>query len=169
MRKIIKWLFGQERDEKLWHYFLQSALAAVFIFLTFTVARALNDVLIMPSLAATVFIAFTFPHAKSTAPRAIIGGYVLAGIWGCLYFWVGGALSLNLTGPVYADILTCAITVFTVMLLMATMNMEHPPALAMAASLIFMESPYLPAIAAVISVCILSAIKWLLRRYLVNL
>lgn len=169
MKKLPFHIFDSRAKELFPRYLFQSLCAGLFIFAAFSMMQQIDRLLVITSLAASSFIAFTFPHSTSASPRCLIGSYTLAALWGCFYSWIGDLLSPAVDRFLQSDVIACALTIFFMSLMMALLDMEHPPAAAMAAFLVFSDAPLLPALAGIGFATLLWSVKWLLRKRLINL
>lgn len=121
---------------------IQSAMAALFVLLAFFAIYRFHSKLAIASLAASAFIAFGFPGAESARARYILGGYacgVACGAACCL------ALH-RLLPPHWAQntrtvIMFCALAVFLTAFCMILLNLQHPPAAALAVSMVLEPDP----------------------------
>lgn len=150
-------------------YILQSLLIFICISLILLLGRFFDEI-IVASLGASSFILFASPHVNSSQPRYVIGGYfwgLISGVsFNYLYYKISG---LNFIGKEYVLISVCAMAVAVTAFLMATTNLVHPPAAALALGLSTESKCFITAIAAIISIIILCTVKQLLKKYLKNL
>ena len=118
---------------------------------------------VVASIGATSFIIFTMPHTNGAKPKYILGGYAVGTIVGVLSNYL---LVLNIGIPVN---IVGAIAVGLAMFVMVITNTEHPPAAALALG-IAIEGYTLNILIFVYGVAIsLLLIKWLLRKWLIDL
>lgn len=169
MRNIKSRLTDEPVKGREWIYIRQSFYAAIYIGLVFWVMEYLEGIPLFPCLAATAFIVFTLPQSKASSPRQIIGGYIIAGIVGVAFGILGQYLIEYDVLPFRPDIILSIITVFLVVLMMSILDLGHPPAAAMAATLTLMSTPIPTAITAVVSVIVLCIFKQAFKRRLYDL
>jgi CBS-domain-containing membrane protein len=152
-------------------YILQSLLAMVAVFIILMVLDAIRNAAIIAALGASSFIAFTMPHARSSRPRYLIGGYLVGMVSGCLCrFVIGG------TGIIarYPDsnvpyIIFGAIAVGIAIFVMAITNTEHPPAASLALGLVLNGCEPRVLLLILIGISSLTVIKILAKPVLRNL
>ncbi len=140
--------------------FLRSLCVALFVVFSLCVAHYFNDNIWMVSLAASGFIAFAFPKADSVRTSVLFGGYLSACIWGVLF-----SLVLDWVGFSYATIMiACGVAIFLTAFCMTVLDLEHPPAAALAIGIVISEDPLELAAASMLCVIVLCVIKKPLAR-----
>jgi len=159
----------KKKKRRLWHYFLQSLLAAVYIVAVLLLADIIQDKLVLASLGASAFIAFAFPQTDSSRTRFMLGGYTLASIFGCLCALLANWLFLIADWPMESYLIACALAMFLTMFSMTTLNLEHPPSCALAITLTISRNPFILALASLTGIGILCLFKSLIKRLLCNL
>lgn len=150
-------------------HLIQSLMAAVYIFLVFIVMNSFHSNLTVASLGASAFIAFSFPHAQSSRPRYLIGGYCVGALCGVVFFYLASYFEVLAFLPFPPYIVSCAVAVCFSMLLMTVLNFEHPPSAALTIAVATAENPVELGFAAIGCICVLSLIKRLLKRWMKNL
>lgn len=148
---------------------VQSLLAGGYIFLAFLAMQAFQSRLAVASLGASTFIVFSFPHAQSSRARFLIGGYCTGWVSGLACYYLIGWLDRASFFPFDAYILGCAATVFLSMLLMTSLNFEHPPSAALSIAVATASDPVRLGLAAVVCILVLAGIRRLLGKRLHNL
>lgn len=148
---------------------LQSLLAAGFIFLMFLVMNSLKSHLAVASLGASAFLTFSFPHRDSSRTRFLLGGYFAGAFWGVVFSAVIRALEQLPAFPVAPYIVGCALAVFCTMFTMTALNVEHAPSCALAIAVATADLPVALGAVAFGCVSVLCGIRYMLRRWLVNL
>jgi len=141
---------------------VHSAAAGAYIFAVFAVMHYFRNYLAVASLGASAFIAFSHPDARLSAPRFIIGGYVLGIL--CGLACGGAALLLKNRLPFPDYIPACALAVFSAMLLMTLFGLEHPPAAALAVAVTVDSNPLVMGFLALCCVALLCALIRLGKR-----
>ena len=115
---------------RYWKNFLvQSALAALALLAIMLVMDVVVRAAIVVAIASSAFIVFAMPHSLAATPRWVIGGHVVAVI-------VASAFALLHLTPVggfvaeshLARDLIAAAAVGLSILIMVSINTEHPPA-----------------------------------------
>lgn len=150
-------------------HIVQSLLAGGYIFLTFFALHTLRSNLAVASLGASTFIAFSFPQAKSSRPRYLIGGYTVGAAAGVLFHYLITWLETLPGLPLPPHIPGCALAMFCCIFILTVFDFEHPPAVALTMAVAMSDQAILLGISAVLCVCVLSGVKHLLRGHLVNL
>ncbi len=145
---------------------LQSLLVAVYVLFTFFAVYRLGSLLATASLAASAFIAFGVPHAQAGRPKYLVGGYVCGAAGGlacalALHLLPGGAAGQG----GYVVILLCAAAVFLTSFGMVFFKLQHPPAAALAATVVLSPSPLPEALTALACIVLLGLAKLLLARW----
>ncbi|MDL2293882.1 HPP family protein [Ruminococcaceae bacterium OttesenSCG-928-D13] len=146
---------------------VQSALIALFVLFAFWAVYRFQNKLAITSLGASAFIAFGFPAAESSRVRYLLGGY-LCGLAGGLLcsLLCHEAMGFHLENAPMALIGFCALAVFITALLMLGLKLQHPPAAALAISIVLDPKPLV--ISAVMLGCILvlCAARWAVMKLL---
>jgi CBS-domain-containing membrane protein len=142
-------------------YVLQSALAAVAVFVALVALRQQNLV-VVASLAATAFTVFAVPSSITASPRNVIGGHMIG-----LAF--GSAFALLPHDAGFAQDSLYAMAVGCSMLAMAATNTEHPPAAGTALGVVIAGFSARVVFGVVVGVAVLSVIHGLLRPFLRDL
>lgn len=144
----------------------QCAVAGGFLLVAYLAADTLLSGLLAASICASTFITFLYPSAESSRPRYLIGGYAAAIVCGGL---AGRALALLPESGLPLHAICCAAAVFATILLMVFGRIQHPPAAALAITMLETPKPVslgLYTLGCVIALCL---VKRLLYPRLVNL
>lgn len=150
------------RRAKLFPSIVQSVLTSAFILAAFSVSNALNSGLLVASLGPSAFIAFTFPKAESAKIRYFIGGYIAAAVWGVIFAFI--RQHTPAIDEPCSTLLYCMLCVLLTSLCMDYFDVEHPPSVALAITLVISERPVAMAVTALISIVILSILRILFIR-----
>jgi CBS-domain-containing membrane protein len=156
--RVIFRLPFDEKFKKLWKYYIwQSFLAAVAFYVILLVLEK-EKIVLISAMGATAFIVFAMPNAVSAQSKNVIGGHFVALILGMIFFFVE-------IPYLYEFPLVVAFAIF----IMATLDVEHPPAVGTALAVVINEvSPdvsfILIAIAVILSIC-----HYYLRHHLKDL
>lgn len=145
----------------------QSLMACAYIFAAFWIVHTLESELVIASLGASAFIAFSFPHAKSSRPKILLGGYAAGALCGNIFAALLALVPAAFPLPGYIP--ACALAVFLSMLIMSVLNIEHPPAAALAVAVTIAPNPLAMGLAALGCVAVLVIIKEILKQRLRNL
>ncbi|HSL93129.1 MAG TPA: HPP family protein [Bacillota bacterium] len=152
-------------------YLVQCAMAFLTILIILLVLNVFEQTALIASLGASAFIVFAMPGSYSAKPRSIIGGYFF-GITTGVLFNVVARLPYIRSLPISAVLeytFFSAVAVGLTMLAMVVFNVEHPPAAGMALGLV-LQNWQVPSLALVIvAVLMLSAVRVVLRDYLIDL
>lgn len=164
-------LFDSRFKDNKKAYIGQCAFAAVYIFGILLLLNIAYDTVVAASIGASTFIAFTMPQAKSSAPRYLVGGYCVGAVCGSAMnylsmYVINSDLAVS---PHLINIIAGALSVGLAMFLMTLLNLEHPPAVALALGLTREENVLLAAFAAMISIVLMSLIKRLFIKKFINL
>jgi CBS-domain-containing membrane protein len=133
-------------------------LAMAIVLLAFSMQQAT----IVTSLAATIFIVFIAPTSPAAQPRKVIGGHSIGLLCGSLLSLVPHTLPVT-------RIAVFAVAVGIASLLMALLNMEHPPGAGTALALAVDGFAVDIVLAVLIGVAILALIHRLLKPWLKDL
>ncbi len=147
------------------NYFVQSFLAMVAIFVVL-VMLSLQHIVIVASIGASAFIVFTMPRSVTARPRNVIGGHIIGFVSGSLCWYVG--LFFPQTEPIITSAMY-SLAVGLSILLMVITDMEHPPASGTALATAINGFSFKILLALIISTCVLSIIKHVLKPYLKDL
>ncbi len=165
-------LFDEKFLEDKTRYVLQCILATLAIFWVLFFLDIISDGIVIASLGASSFIAFTMPKTQSSKPRFLIGGYCVGIFTGSIFHFIQYVVyniyRLDITqqslGAVFG-----ALTIGTAIFLMVITNTEHPPAAALALSTAIGNFNIYNILVALIGIITLCVIKGILGRYLKNL
>lgn len=116
---MIKVLDRKLDRESLKHYFIQSTLAAVILYISLNLPFVTSAVL-MAAIGSTAFVIFAMPSRKTARPRNVFGGHLSAGLIGLLF----SQLSVMFLPELMALSIALGVSIFV----MVTLDVEHPPA-----------------------------------------
>ena len=157
-----RWARIHAEFRRLWkNYLYQSCLATAVIFIILLLLTVEHAVVIA-SIGATAFIIFTMPRSITAKPRRVIGGHIV------------GLLSGSLCALIPHSAILSAIAVYSLavgitILLMVTLDVEHPPASGTALGIaITGYSPYVM-LAVITSSIVLALAHHFLKRFLKDL
>ncbi len=152
-------------------YLGQSLLMVGSFMLILTFLDLLSDAVIVASLGASGFIAFSEPQRPRSAPRFLVGGYLtgIVAAFAChlvsLLFEGSSLLFLSQNSMEISGAMAVGFSMF----LMVVLNTEHPPASALALGLVLDSFPWNTALIALAGISLLSLVKQLLKPYLIDL
>lgn len=151
-------------------YVIQSAIAAVCLFLILVFEQGVAGAAVTASIASSVFIAFVVPHSVAASTRRVFGGQMVG-------LAVGSAASIALTSlagpPGTVGIVTlstvASVSVGVSIVLMALTETQHPPAAATCLGIVLFGASYAAALFVVTSVLTLVILRLVLLRHVKNL
>jgi CBS-domain-containing membrane protein len=154
-----------------YHYIAQCLMATMTVHYVLLFLNALSNAVVVASIGATAFVAFTSPHRRTSQPRYIMGGYAIGMVVStlCYFLSVTGAIEHLPFFHRHAMEFFGAISVGLTMFVMLLMKLEHPPAAGLALGLVLREwSPHtLLVTTAAIGVIVL--FQTVLKKYLIDL
>lgn len=167
----MKFIDEKFRNNKA-RYLFQCSLITVSVLILLLLMDIISDRVIVASLGASSFIAFTMPHTHVSSPRFLIAGYIIGifSAWICAkisYFLVGNQqyIAYQISYHIIFGALAVGLSVF----LMVVFNSEHPPAAALALGLIMDGCPPVSIIVSLTGIVALCLIKAALKRFMINL
>jgi len=164
-------IFDSNFKANVSRYLFQCLLAAIIIFIVLFLADTIFSMTIVASLGASAFISFTMPHTDASKHRYLIGGYIVGAVCGILMNYLHRyfvSMNVQILGHP-PHILICAFAVGLAMLLMTILDFEHPPAAALSMGLVMDSNVLITASIAIACVIIISVIKTVIRRWLIDL
>jgi len=152
-------------------YVSQSVMATMAILLVLVFLDISTNAATVAALGSSAFIVFTMPQTKSSRPRFLIGGYVVAILTGSVCNFVTTLKFVEdlFTAPELIYPLFAAISVGLAIFIMVVTNTEHPPAGGVALGLVISEYDIIAVVVVMVGVVSLSAVKTVLRPVLINL
>ena len=145
-----------------WKNYVYQSLAATIATMIILSVLSMEHVVVVASIAASIFIVFTMPNAISARKRAIIGGH-----WIGLFF--GSVWTLIPQPYHFISIIVFSFAVGTTMLAMVIFDMEHPPAAGTALGVAITGFSWEVGIAVITSTILLAIIRTVFRTYLKDL
>ncbi|MBE9514352.1 MAG: HPP family protein [Chloroflexi bacterium] len=143
------------------NYVFQSSLAALTIFLLLLLLN-LEHVVVIAAIGATAFIVFAMPGDITARSRNIIGGHLVG-------FAVGSLCALLPQPWVCLSMLVYSLAVGLSVLIMVTIDTEHPPAAATALGMAITGFSHDAAVAVVTSVILLALAHHFLKPFFKDL
>lgn len=114
-------------------YVGQCAAATLTMFMVLSVLDAFSQTVLVASLGASVFIAFSMPHVEAARPRYLLGGYLVGTLVGCSASLATGLLAeIGLFESATRHIAAGAVATGLAIFVMVVTDTEHPPAAALA-------------------------------------
>lgn len=152
-------------------YLVQPVMAGLVIMVLMLFQHRLDSSALVAALGASAFTVFTIPHAKSAQSKVLVGGYICGVVAGVACRMLLAAEWLPQPGGdlVIMQIIIAGASVALAMLLMVVLDLEHPPAAAVALGLVV--GPWQPWNVAYVMAAItaLSLIRHCLTRVLKDL
>ncbi len=148
-------------------YIVQCLMAAVAISAILIALNAFFNAAVIAAFGATCFIVFAMPHQKTSNPRRLIGGYIIGIAVGVGMYCLESVIPFHDISWLIS--LFGAVTVALSIFLMTMTNTEHPPAAGVALGIALDGFDPLGLLLIFSAVLILVAVKYLLRRWMINL
>lgn len=152
-------------------YVGQTLLMIISFFLILLALDLFTDGIVVASLGASGFIAFTGPHTISSRPRFLVGGYITGIIAAFICHLIVNGIE-KMAYPFFQQnglAIAGALAVGVSMFLMVIFKTEHPPACALALGLVVDGFQPLTAITAFVAIVALSLTKRVLKPFLIDL
>ncbi len=168
--KALHFIDPRFRENKF-KYIAQCAMVVVVMFIVLATLDARKNSAVIAALGASSFIAFTMPHSRVSSPRYLLGGYLIGVITGTLcHFAAAWASGMgNVFIQEWSTTLFGALAVGIVIFIMVITDFEHPPAAGVALGLCINECTISSVSVVVIGIVLLTGIKTVLKRKLLNL
>ena len=164
-------IFDRKFHKHVGRYLFQCALATGAILVILMVLDVITQAVIIASLGASSFIAFTMPHANVSRPRYLVGGYVCGMAAGIAMSAVGKAVGNPTVGEwtVRGDVVFGATAVGLAIFLMVITDTEHPPAAGLALGVVLAEWHTLALVVTIVGIVALSVARLGMKPILINL
>lgn len=144
----------------LWPYhMLQSIFSAVALLLIILLIGDINKMVAISAMGASCFIVFAMPKAVSAQTRNVVGGHFTGLICGLIFYFF-------IPLPYWIEYpLAVGIAIF----IMVSLDLEHPPAVGTALAVLRSEVDLQVFAIIILSIMILSQIRYYFRKYLKDL
>tara|TARA_B100000809_G_scaffold249072_1_gene279929 strand:+ start:210 stop:794 length:585 start_codon:yes stop_codon:yes gene_type:complete len=152
-------------------YFFQAALATVAMAAILLFVDSLSSAAIAAGLGSSVVGIFINPSGATARLRAVVGGHTMALLLGSVFSFIlfAGSIETFTADHTQFQALMMALSVGSLILVMAITDTEHPPAAGIAIGMASREWT-LEVVAAILgAVVLLGVIKIVLRRHLRDL
>ena len=151
-------------------YILQCLLATLCVLIILIVLGAVEDTATIASLGASSFIAFAMPHQRASAPRLMLGGYLIGIVVGWVSYMASAGLSQGYPQLTVGarHVVFGALAVGLSVFLMVITQSEHPPAAGLALGLVINGCDVPTLIVVAMGVVLLVVTKVLLKPILVD-
>ena len=170
-RALSRWrLIDTKFRQNRWRYAVQTSLAGLTILCVLLLLDNVRQTVLIASLAATAFIAFSIPHSYPSRPRYIVGGYLVGTLVGCTMSVASLALAWGTGFGIHtAQIIAGSMAAGLAFFLMVTTGTEHPPAAALALGYVLNEWDGWTVLVVLAGATVLSLVKESLRSRLMDL
>lgn len=164
-------IFDRKFHKHVGRYLFQCALATGAVLVILMVLDVITQAVIIASLGASSFIAFTMPHANVSRPRYLVGGYVCGMAAGIAMSAIGKAVGNPTVGEwaVRGDVVFGATAVGLAIFLMVITDTEHPPAAGLALGVVLAEWNTLALVVPIVGIVALSVARLGMKPILINL
>lgn len=156
----------------VWRYLGQCLLATAAVMVVLALLDVMTQPVLIASLGASAFIAFTMPHAHVSETRYLIGGYAVGVVVGVCFGLAFRRIGLPAEGAAreLAYVALGGLSVGLAIFLMVITNTEHPPAAGVALGFVVNhEWGAITVVGMMGAIAALAAVKRLLRPHLINL
>jgi len=157
------------RRDNIKRYIMQCGLAGAVVLVLLFVLDAVTQTVLIAALGASAFIAFAVPRSLHSAPRNLIGGYVVGILAGSLMGTLNAMIDVSPALDHAVMVICGAIAISLAMFTMVVTRTEHPPAAALAIGLVLNEWSLLTLLVVLLGVIGLSIIKQLVLPALLDL
>ncbi len=153
------------------HYIFQCGLAAISLIFILLIGDTLLRAAIVVGVASSAFTVFVVPDSVAATPRKVIGGHFVAILIGLVIIFIlmmFGIEGYQKETRFIVDV-AAALSVGIGIIVMVVTNTEHPPAAGTSLGLIIHSFDWASIVFILSSVILLSVIRLLLRRKMINL
>ncbi len=164
-----RWFDARFRDH--WPQFIcQSLMAMGSMLLIMLLLDRVQQTVLIASLGASSFIAFSMPHKPDSAPRYLVGGYLVGMLAGCLLSLAEAPLvEYGVIGPRTVEIICAAIALGLAFFIMVITDTEHPPAAALALGFVLNEWDLFALVVVMSGIVMITVIKEGTKEKLIDL
>ena len=164
-------IFDRKFHKHVGRYVFQCALATGAVLVILMVLDVITQGVIIASLGASSFIAFTMPHANVSRPRYLVGGYVCGMAAGIAMNAVGEVMGDPALGgwTLHGNVVFGAAAVGLAIFLMVITDTEHPPAAGLALGVVLAPSNTLALVVPIVGIVALSLARLGMKPILINL
>lgn len=152
-------------------YLVQSLLGAAVVFVLLYFVETVTHAAIVAALGSSTFIVLATPHSIMATPRRLLGRHAVGLAVGTVGHFVllNGLFASWASRSEVASWVVGALAVGLALLLMTATNTEHSPAAATALGMVTHTWSAATVLFIVLFAVALVLIRWLLRRYLIDL
>lgn len=146
-----------EKFKKHWiNYIMQSLLAGFVVYLVVMVFH--TNKVVIATIGATTFICFAMPKAVSAKTTHVIGGHLVGLACGAIF------VATNM--PLRAEL---PIAVGLAFFLMATLDLEHPPAIGTTVAVVVNDVHLAGATAIILAVSLICLCRYAMKSHIKDL
>jgi len=155
-------------------YLFQCALATLAVLVILLILDVITHAVIIASLGASSFIAFTMPHTNASRPRYLVGGYVCGMLSGIAMHVLAEAVGRPTWGDWAVDHAMVegvfgAAAVGLAIFLMVITDTEHPPAAGLALGVVLAQWNTQALLVPIVGIVALSLARLAMKPILINL
>jgi CBS-domain-containing membrane protein len=170
MRKPPLRLFDAKFRDHWPHYIGQALMAMVSMLVIMLLLDLVEQTVLIASLAASSFIAFSMPHVRHSRPRYLIGGYIVGAAVGCALALLEDLLvKIGVADPRTIEIACAAVALGLAFFLMVVSDTEHPPAAALALGFVLNQWDLFTLVVVMSGIVMMSVIKESSKSKLIDL
>lgn len=148
----------KSKFKKLWKYYILQSLLATAVLFILVLVLGRHKLVTVSAMGATAFIVFAMPKTVSAQTKNVIGGHMVGLASGAIFY-------LTML-PYFVEY---PLAVGLAILLMVTLDVEHPPAAGTALAVVINEVSLDAFITITLSAVILTQCRYYLRGYLKDL
>lgn len=172
--KMFEYLYNNFYDKRFHHnkkkYIVQCFLATMIIFCVLMTLNLVSSDLVIASIASSAFVVFSMPHKVRSRSRYIIGGYCVGLFVGLITYSFSLLFAENY--PLlqhFRDEIFGALAVGISIFLMVILDVEHPPAAAVALAMVINQWNKWTIIVTIVAISLLMLARYYFRDKLINL
>jgi len=164
-----RWFDEDFRTHRL-QYFKQTLMATLSMLIVLLLLDLVEQTVLIASLGASTFIVFSMPHRLRSAPRYLIGGYLVGALAGCSVSLLAARLiDFSFADPRVVEVCCAALALGVAFLIMVVTNTEHPPAAALALGFVLNEWDLFALLVVLSGIVLITAIKEAIKPRLLDL
>lgn len=162
-------IFDPKFQNNKMRYLLQTAIGAVAVAAALLIFDIVDQPVIIASLGASGFVAFSAPQRRVAGPRHLIGGYIIGIAVGCALHYLAIFPAESYVAQKALHLIACAIAFAVAMFLMAITNTEHAPAAGITIGFVINDWTGHTIIFVMIGIVMISGFQMLLKKKLIDL
>jgi len=151
-------------------YLGQTLMATLSMMIVLLLLDLVEQTVLIASLGASTFIVFSMPRTKRSAPRYLIGGYVVGIIAGCSLSLVAARLiEFSFADARVVEVCCAALALGVAFFVMVVTDTEHPPAAALALGFVLNEWDIFALLVVLFGIVLITGIKEAIKPRLLDL